>query len=550
MGVCIWRPRKLIWFALPAVFLLVAHPTCNLFAAQEPLPWDIWRTRAGQITAEIAEQSTRLEWGDQIRLATRLGLEWAEVDREQESLWLRRALNGLERWNPRDAKAKKSRMQTARWVLSQLLHGDQPELVQELAEKLARYAEEVQPLSREEKEGNASALAWAAALAQKDPERAFRLGQTTLEYGGSVAIVELIGRLTEASPQLADRLFADSLSTAEKNEDMALLGSLAYWAASAERVSPTQKAKAWEALKKAFDNLLSSEQNPVTRCQLASSASWFGEPILSEYASTVRATLAACLEDPQTRSLTISSAFSDSFQARTPDDYVRAAETATSPREKANYFEIAAAKTANAGDLLEAIRLADRVPEEYRGANWNLMRVSLAERAAIMLFRRGDLAGMHEVISSIPERLRPYAQTGTAERLAAAGNLETALQLAADARRLLQQADHPDAAAYYGLANTFAQLAPEALPELLKELIVHLNETTSRGAARSPFIPVPANDFVPDRLSSVFLEVDPGLVLAARQIRDPHMRINFLLGLLHSALERARARPLVSGRPS
>lgn len=167
-----------------------------------------------------------------------------------------------------------------------------------------------------------------------------------------------------------------------------------------------------------------------------------------------------------------------------------------------------------------------------------------------MLFRRGDLAGMHEVISSVPERLRPYAQTGTAERLAATGNLETALQLAADARRLLQQADHPDAAAYYGLANTLAQLAPAALPELLKELIIRLNETASRGAARSPFIPVPANDFVPDRLSSVFLEVDPGLVPAARQIRDPHLRINFLPGLLHAALERARARPLVSGRPS
>ncbi len=530
---------------LSSPLLSLAQTTAGEFP-----PWDQWRARAEQITAEIAEQSKRLEPEDQIRLAARIGLQWAEVDREKSSFWLGKALEGLERWNPGDERSKKSKMQTARWVLSQV-GDDQPELAQKLADNLARYTEEAQRLSPQDKEENASALAWAASwLARKDPERAFRLGRTALEYGGSTAIVELIGSLTKDSPHLADRLFSDALSTARENRDSALLGFLAYWAASAGRVSPTQKARALEAMKEAVDSLLPSEQNPKARCQLASSASWFGEQIPSKYLGTVRATLAACVQDPQTRSLTFSGSFSDDLRPRTAADYVRAAESTTNPREQANYFEVAAAKTANAGDLLEAIRLADKVPEGYRNANWNLMRVSLAERASILLFRRGDLAGMHQLIASTPQRLRPYVQTGTAERLTATGNLETALQLAADARRLLQQTEHPDAAAYYALVNIITALAPEALPDLLKELINRLNETAAIKTARSPFVQVPQNDFVPDRLSSVLLEVDARIVPAARQIRDPYMRVNFLLGLLHSALERSRAKPLVSKVPS
>jgi hypothetical protein len=371
------------------------------------------------------------------------------------------------------------------------------------------------------------------------------MGREALACYGTSEVVQLISELNRSAPELAERLFSEALAVATEARDVPLLGLLATLAASESGSFPNLKTKAVESLTAVVRSALMEDASLTARCQIASALSWFADDIPPDLSGTIRATIAGCMDKPETRWITSAWSLPRVNDARTVDELLKAGELTLDPKEKAWFFYAAASKANAAGDFLVAIRALDRVPKDQRISDqWNLIRLTLASRAAVALVARQDIPAMDLVIADTPDYLRPYVQLETALKLADTGNLQTARRLAVDAQNVLDHLDHPDAAAYIQLANCLAQLTPEAVPPALKRVIDLLNDVADSKTPLSPFSsPTKPNEFEPYRLSALFLEVDSGIVTATRRIKDPYVRQRFLLGLLYSALERTSVRP-------
>jgi hypothetical protein len=505
--------------------------------------WEVWLERAEHISNEIGQQVKFFSAADRIRLQARVGILWQGADDAKSKTWLDQAVRDFQRWNPEGPAERREATDVHRWLLSEV-GVRHPDFGEELSVKLAKSCEKGRAPSPSELEANASAISRVAiSLAKETPQKSYAVARLALHCGGSREVAEVVSSLITRHPELAAQVFDEALSQAEEEGNARLLGFLAYWAATGSKTSPALKARALRAYKNSIANLLTTEQDVSVRCEVASHASWLSDEIGSDQTAPLRAILAACEENPRTRLLTITGAAGLGQAPRTAEDYVREAESNPDPRTKATLYLQAAVKAAQAGDSERAIRHADRVPEGSRTKQWNFIRLTITTQAAIAAFREGNVRGMQQILLDTPPTIRPYTQIQTAERLASTGNLNTALQLATDAKNALEHSKHPDVAAYIELANAFAALAPEALPGILKKTIELLNELAENRGSLSPFMELDPSGFVPFRLASGLLEADPRLDQSARRIRDPHLQLRFLLGLLNSALEKARNRP-------
>ena len=515
-----------------------------------------WFVRAQTLTNSIIVDADAFANFDRALLFARLGEAWWKDDPERARQWMKKAVEELVYGPSADADPQRRKLSTARALLAIIAPRDRV-----LSDRLAKmFASDSEKAPDDEREQNAEALVDAAlAVVDNDPERAAKLGATSIRNGRTRQLIYLLERLSARDARLGAALFGEALTLARASSDENLflqLGQMAFPNVPNPASSPILVEARTELLASLAQEFLSRPAEPgrIANCKFGRIVA----PLLGQYyrllpqqAPLLQETLGRCQAALDSLSrVPVDEALSNKPR-KSVDDLLHAAEGAADPRVRTLHTARAAYTAAQQQDYDLAIGILESISSEGRklmNGAWERGRWDWAARSAFAHAKSGDYTTMRKVIADTPSDLRSLTLIDVAERLAGTGDQIVATELTHEARRTLEKASISESERIenqISLVRLFAKLVPAEAPLALQEMVEAMNRTApSEQEKQEGFRVNPRNALLlaPITLPASLLELDDlGVQQTASSIKPTNNRVRVRLGLLASALEKMRA---------
>ena len=534
------------------LFLALAIPSPTVAQNQENSPADLWSVRSDLLTNDLLADGSALSPFDRALLWARLAEMWWNLRPENAREWLKKSVESVK--PPSDLAQEEETVRKRRYATIRALNGIVISLDRTLSDQL------IAQLSAEKNQSSAEALVEAAkVLLDDDPKRAAELGSASLRVGRTNQLFTLLWKMRTRDPQLADKLFRETLTAAQATSDVQLFNSLAG-AAFIQKEFPSATASvAPEYLQIQLLSVLSAallraptspgDEGPI--CQLAPIAA----PLLDEFfrllpsqAPYVRAVVVRCqplLSNSGRRE--VANNIND-VPLRSIDDLVKAASEAGDPKLAMLHLMRAASMASQEKDFDHAISILETISKQTLEASGNLnawedARWNFAASAALAHFKRHDFFMMARVIEATPSKLRPFLQVEISDKVLADGYRGNAIELLRDARVGLAKLDAADSIyAYLKLTYVYARILPTDTVDVLSEAVKAINTAERLKSINTKGKSQPAELWRPITMPDSLLDInEQSVALALSYIDPPVMRVSLRCGLLSSMLARLRA---------
>jgi len=238
---------------------------------------------------------------------------------------------------------------------------------------------------------------------------------------------------------------------------------------------------------------------------------------------------------------------------QTVDDFLVAADQATTPIKAGLFLVRAAVLASKQNDFNRAIKILDSLNSEQRemlGDGWENVRVSFAVGAAINYCTANNYGGVQQVVAAVPSDLRPFVQIPVADSiLSNKGDRDFAFALLEEARQRLAKVTQTEAEkskdrliySYLTLVRLYALIDSVNAQYILREAVAAINKTASTETTADN--ETTTQDLLePFSLPGSLLETDPvGTRQAVSSIDLPTCRVVARLSLLKLSLEKKRS---------
>ncbi len=505
-----------------------------------------WRSISEKITRDI-EEDTKRGYPARPLVLAKLALLWWEKDNYSSRRWLKEAVSEsiYERMTETEDE-KAGRFEVAAKLIKFVLPKDE-----NLADDLVEYVSENSNFQRLNPVVADELVKAALMIADEKPESAKILGTTSLKFGQSYKLYLLIREINLKDEELADKLLSEALSSVYRNKDadtsiglMSALSNLVLRTHQGKQVSERAQRQYLDGLY----NLIHFEQNSYKSCifnDIAINLLAVYEDISPGKAAQIRRTAEKCenVQDPGL-GLSISGSHLRKEVPETVDELIRAAKKTNSISLKGTYFQKALEKLYYSKKYEEVLSVLGDMNEKDKTAfgedSWNSWWAEAAREACITHLQAEQISNAYRIIDKTPKELRPSVQSALANKFKESDK-GFAIKMLNDARKGLEafeiKPNHKAGLLIY-LVRQYADLAPFETLGVLRDAVEAVNKSDDENEKDELL-----KDFAPTediiRLPVFLLEAEElNTLQTISNIKKPHSRIRFRLGLLEKALEK------------
>jgi hypothetical protein len=397
-------------------------------------------------------------------------------------------------------------------------------------------------------------------------QKSIELGSASLHAGGSPRISSLLLALRRRAGKQSDDLFIETLAVARTSHDRDMLSALVVVAFKGAEPSDELRRRLLSVFAESLLRPQTSPEDKAAACNLASIAA----PLLDEFsrllpqqAGLVRLAITRCQPTLQPWERQQVDESLDDQPLNTVDALTQAATKARDSKTRDEYLGRAAYLAAQQKSFDHAVAILDEISSEGReemNGTWESWRWEYASSSAFIHYQRGDRAGMYQVVTNAPAKLRAFVQITVATELAKLGDRASGIELIKESRTGLERAETSDASyGYLSLVRLYAELLPTEAPAVFHQAVAAINRAQQSSSSGSMFPKVEGEDQILSNnilLGSFnvpvsLLEMDDlGIRQSISLIESPIKRNAVRLNLLNLSLQRRRAANAPKDKPS
>jgi hypothetical protein len=511
---------------------------------EKDLKMSLREIRIQSLSNDLLEDANKLDEYNRAILLARLGDVWWLKDKDKARNFFQKAVDVIDNPLVKEKKDYKN-LNTSLRILMSLMASRDAKLTQSLIEKLNANFEK-----QSVDDMNETATAFAEAALQvldTDPALAEKLGESSLKYGVSFRLANVIWRLYGRDKVLGEKLFIEALKLANSKRNLNLYSMLIAASFGGPLSTDIIKRQLLNTVAEDVVRLPINQEDERFKCDLAFKVSRLDQTFdtfIPEKSYRIRAAITLC---QQRYSNNVTS--SNSMERKVGgDDLLKAANDTEDKQKRDDLLLQAALMAQKEKNLIRAIEILDLISSEgqERINGWASWRRDWASEAAYSYFEAANETEMYKIIESTPAKLKALVEISLATKLLEKNVKEKAKDFLQLGRKDLEKSESKDQEIWFLIiVRCYDVIAPNDALMVFRDAVASMNQleknksiSTSQSTQATINLLTRELLFGPYKLPLTFFERDEiGVKAAIEEINSHEKRAIIRLQLLKELLE-------------